>query len=271
MPFSNELFSLLAWLSTAACGAIAYVLMRRFDVKLGWRRARALLRHVPAAVRRLAAPGSHNVDPEIARHARRRSGDRRPPPARARHHRRGRRHDPRVGAVPDPVRLRLLGGAPIDCTRLAHQRRRPPRPGDLRGGVRTGIPTTPNRYGSVRSIVDEVFDDPRSRRAASSARSARSGSRRRSPCPRCATRAPAWRCSAAASLGFLFARDWGRVICCRPRSFTWPARTCSTTGAAWRSPLLPPSWRSTGYAVYMQVHGVESNIVNGPLPSYPIR
>jgi hypothetical protein len=26
-----------------------------------------------------------------------------------------------------------------------------------------------------------------------------------------------------------------------------------------------------GYAVYMQVHGVESNIVNGPLPSYPIR
>ena len=26
-----------------------------------------------------------------------------------------------------------------------------------------------------------------------------------------------------------------------------------------------------GYAVYMQVHGVEANIVNGPLPDYPVR
>ncbi len=26
-----------------------------------------------------------------------------------------------------------------------------------------------------------------------------------------------------------------------------------------------------GYAVYMQVHGVEANIVNGPAPSYPVR
>jgi hypothetical protein len=26
-----------------------------------------------------------------------------------------------------------------------------------------------------------------------------------------------------------------------------------------------------GYAIYMQAHGVESNIINGPLPAYPVR
>jgi hypothetical protein len=34
MPFSDETsFSLLAWLSTAACGTLSYVLLRRFDVR----------------------------------------------------------------------------------------------------------------------------------------------------------------------------------------------------------------------------------------------
>ena len=26
-----------------------------------------------------------------------------------------------------------------------------------------------------------------------------------------------------------------------------------------------------GYAVYMQTHGVEANIINGPVPDYPVR
>ena len=26
-----------------------------------------------------------------------------------------------------------------------------------------------------------------------------------------------------------------------------------------------------GYAIYMQAHGVEANIVNGPVPDYPVR
>ena len=71
-------------------------------------------------------------------------------------------------------------------------------------------------------------------------------------------------------LGFLFARDWGRVILLSaPVMYVAAARARRPAPPGDRR--RPASWRSTWYAVYMQVHGVESNIVNGPLPSYPIR
>ena len=93
--------------------------------------------------------------------------------------------------------------------------------------VRTGVPTTPNRYGSVRSIVESVFDDPKVelRRiffafgplwfaapfALPDLRYARAGLALFGCC----------------LLGFLFARDWGRVVLlAAPARCTWPGPTC---------------------------------------------
>ena len=86
LPFGHTFsFSLLAWLSTAACGTVAYVLMRRFAVRPWLAAALALcLVLMPAAVRGVAAPGPQRRPRDGAGHARRRPGDRRPPAAGAR-------------------------------------------------------------------------------------------------------------------------------------------------------------------------------------------
>jgi hypothetical protein len=138
--------------------------------------------------------------------------------------------------------------------------------------VRTGIPTTPNRYGSVKSIVDEVLDDPKveARRIFSSfgplwfaapfalftLRYARAGLALFGCC----------------LLGFMFARDWGRVILLSaPVMYVAGAHVLDDRRRLAIAAVAAFVALDVGYAVYMQVHGVESNIVNGPLPSYPIR
>jgi hypothetical protein len=274
MPFSNELnFSLLAWLSTAACGGVAYVLMRRFQVKpwLAASLALCLVMCPPLFV--VSLRQGHNVDPEtvlvmlIGGLA---IADRRPLALAI---------TIAIGATIRESALFLIPFAyaywaarPIDAEAIK-KTAAAGLPGlAIYAAVRTGIPTTPNRYGSVKSIVDEVFDDPKVelRRifsafgplwfaapfALATLRYARAGLALFGSC----------------LVGFLFARDWGRVILLSAPamyvagSYVLNDRTRLAIAAVAAFVAL-----DLGYAIYMQAHGVEANLINGPLPSYPIR
>jgi hypothetical protein len=274
MPFSNELsFSLLAWLSTAACGGIAYVLMRRFDVKpwLAASLALCLVMCPPLFV--VSLRQGHNVDPEtvlVMLVGGLAIADRRPLALGI---------TVAVGATIRESALFLIPFAyaywaarPID-TQALKRTLAAGLPGlAIYVAVRTGIPTTPNRYGSVKSIVDEVLDDPKveARRIFSSfgplwfaapfalltLRYARAGLALFGCC----------------LLGFMFARDWGRVILLSaPAMYVAGAHVLDDRRRLAIAAVAAFVALDVGYAIYMQVHGVESNIVNGPLPSYPIR
>jgi hypothetical protein len=274
LPFSNELsFSLLAWLSTAACGAIAYVLMRRFDVKpwLAASLALCLVMCPPLFV--VSLRQGHNVDPEsvlvmlIGGLA---IADRRPLALGI---------TIAIGATIRESALFLIPFAyaywaarPIDKQALK-QTLAAGLPGvAIYVAVRTGIPTTPNRYGSVKSIVDEVFDDPKVelRRIFYSfgplwfaapfglpvLRYARAGLALFGSC----------------LVGFLFARDWGRVILLSaPAMYVAGSYVLNDKRRLAILAVAAFVALDLGYAIYMQTHGVESNIINGPLPSYPVR
>jgi hypothetical protein len=274
MPFSNELsFSLLAWLSTAACGTVAYVLMRRFEVKpwLAAGLALCLVMCPPLFV--VSLRQGHNVDPEtvlvmlIGGLA---IADRNPLALGI---------TIAIGATIRESALFLIPFAyaywatsPVD-TQALKRTAAAGLPGlAIYAAVRTGIPTTPNRYGSVQSIVDEVFADPKveARRifnsfgplwfiapfALPTLRYARAGLALFATC----------------LAGFLFARDWGRVILLSaPAMYVAGAWVLNDRRRLAIATVLAFAALDVGYAVYMQVHGVESNIINGPLPSYPVR
>jgi hypothetical protein len=274
LPFSNELsFSLLAWLSSAACGAVAYVLMRRFETRpwLATALALCLVMSPPLFVTSLRQ--GHNVDPEsvlvmlIGGLA---IADRRPLALGI---------TIAIGATIRESALFLIPFAyaywaarPIDANVLK-KTAAAGLPGlAIYAAIRTGIPTTPNRYGSVKSIVDEVLDAPlvELRRIFTSfgplwfaapfalvaLRYARAG----------------LALVACCLFGFLFARDWGRVILLSaPAMYVAGAHVLNDRRRLALAAVAAFVALDVGYAVYMQVHGVDANIVNGPLPSYPVR
>jgi hypothetical protein len=274
MPFSNELsFSLLAWLSTAACGTVAYVLMRRFDVKpwLAASLALCLVMCPPLFVTSLRQ--GHNVDPEtvlvmlIGGLA---IADRNPLALGI---------TIAIGATIRESALFLIPFAyaywatrPVD-TQALKRTAAAGLPGlAIYLAVRTGVPTTPNRYGSVKSIVDEVLDDPKVelRRifisfgplwfaapfALLTLRYARAGLALFGSC----------------LVGFMFARDWGRVILLSaPVMYVAGAHVLNDRTKLALAAVAAFAALDLGYAIYMQAHGVESNIINGPLPAYPVR
>ena len=271
MPFSNELsFSLLAWLSTAACGAIAYVLMRRFDVKPWLAAPRALPRHVPAAVRRLAAPG-HNVDPEtvlvmlIGGLA---IADRRPLALGITVAIGATIRESALFLIPfayaywaarlidtQALKRTLAAGLPAwrSTRRCGPASRPPPTATAASGASSTRSSTTQGRGAPHLQLVRPALVRGAVRAAHAALRARRPGAVRLLPArlpvrPRLGPRDPA-----------------------RRRSCTWPGRVLDDRRRLAIAAVLAFVALDVGYAVYMQVHGVESNIVNGPLPSYPIR
>ncbi len=65
LPFSHTFsFSLLAWLSTAACGGLAYVLMRRFDIDKRLAAALGICLALSPTLFVVSLRQGHNVDPE---------------------------------------------------------------------------------------------------------------------------------------------------------------------------------------------------------------
>jgi hypothetical protein len=138
--------------------------------------------------------------------------------------------------------------------------------------IRTGIPTTPNRYGSALDIVNEVLDNPKVelRRifiafgplwfaapfALKDLRYARAG----------------LALFACCVLSFLFVRDWGRVVLlAAPAVYVAAAHVLNDRRRLAILAVAAFAALDLGYAVYMQAHGVEANIINGPVPDYPVR
>jgi hypothetical protein len=74
------------------------------------------------------------------------------------------------------------------------------------------------------------------------------------------------------ALAMLFAADWGRIVL-----LAAPVFYVAGAWALQRRPALAAlaaaafAAMNIGYAVYMDRTGVERNIINGPLPSYPVR
>ncbi|MEX1143089.1 MAG: hypothetical protein WD993_09865 [Thermoleophilaceae bacterium] len=67
LPFSHDFsFSALAWLSTVACGALAYVLMRRFDVRAWLAGALGVCLALSPTLFVASLREGRNVDPESA-------------------------------------------------------------------------------------------------------------------------------------------------------------------------------------------------------------
>ena len=274
LPFSNELsFSLLAWLASAACGTVAFVLMRRFEVKPWLAAGLALCLVMSPALFVTSLRQGHNVDPEtvlVMLAGGLAIADRRPLALGI---------TIAVGATVRESALFLIpfayaywAGRPLDATALKGTAAAGLPGLAIYAAIRTGIPTTPNRYGSVKSIVDEVLDNPlvELRRifisfgplwfaapfALRDLRYARAG----------------LVLVACCLLGFLFARDWGRVILLSaPVVYVAAAHVLTDRRRLALAAVAAFAALDVGYAVYMQAHGVEANIVNGPLPSYPVR
>ena len=274
LPFSHTFsFSLLAWLSSAACGTVAFVLMRRFAVKPWLAAALALCLVLSPQLLVVSLRQGRNVDPEtvlIMLAGGLAIADRRPLALGL------------VIALGTTIRESSLFLIPFAYAYWAT------RPVDrealkriaaaglpglvIYAAIRIGIPTTRNGYGKALDIVKQVLDDPQVelRRifiafgplwfaapfALRDLRYARAG----------------LALFACCVFSFLFVRDWGRVVCWRRRWSTWPRhyvlndrRRLAIAAVAAFVAL------DVGYAVYMQVHGVEANIINGPAPSYPVR
>jgi hypothetical protein len=271
LPFGHTFsFSLLAWLSTAACGTVAFVLMRRFDVPVWLAAALALCLVVSPHLLIASLRQGRNVDPEsvlVMLAGGLAVADRRPLALGI------------IVAVGSLVRESALflvpfayavwAARPVD-REVARQVLVATLPGVLLyAGVRVGVPTLGN---DLPNPLHQAASDPGPtfRRLATAF-------------------GPLWLVApfalrdlpyarrglvlvACCLVGFLFAGDWGRVILLAAPVFYVAAghvligrpRAAFATVAAFAA-------LDVVYAVYMQVHGVESGIVGGPLPTYPVR
>jgi hypothetical protein len=274
LPFGHTFsFSVLAWLSTAACGTVAYVLMRRFDTgpRLAAALALCLVLCPPLFV--VSLRQGRNVDPEtvlVMLAGGLAIADRRPLALGL------------IIAIGATIRESALFLIPFAYAYWAA------RPIDVRAlkrtaaaglpalaiyvAIRTGIPTTQNRYGKALDIVKEVFDAPfvELRRifiafgplwfvapfALRDLRYARAG----------------LALFACCLVSFLFVRDWGRVVLlAAPAVYVAAGHVLDDRHRLAIAAVVAFAALDLGYAVYMQAHGVEANIINGPVPDYPVR
>jgi hypothetical protein len=274
LPFSNELsFSLVAWLSTAACGTVAFVLMRRFGIRPWLAAALALCLVMCPQLFVVSLRQGRNVDPEtmlVMLAGGLAIADRRPLALGL---------IIAVGATIRESALFLIPFAyaywatsPVDTTALKRVAAAGVPGLAIYAAIRTGISTTPNRYGTVKDILDEVFASPHVelRRifiafgplwfaapfALRDLRYARAGLALLACCV----------------VSFLFVRDWGRVVLlAAPAVYVAAAHVLNDRRRLAIAAVVAFAALNVGYAVYMQVHGVESNIINGPVPNYPVR
>jgi hypothetical protein len=274
LPFSNTFsFSLLAWLSSAACGTVAFVLMRRFRVPAWIAAGLALCLVLSPQLLVVSIRQGRNVDPEtvlVMLAGGLAIADRRPLALGI---------AILIGATVRESSLFLIPFAyaywaarPVDVKTLKTVAVASA-PGLIAYVViRYGIPTTPNRYGSVGDIVSQVFDDPKVelRRifiafgplwfiapfALRDLRYARAG----------------LALFACCVFSFLFVRDWGRVLLlAAPVVYVAAGHVLIDRRRLAIAAIVAFAALDLGYAVYMQAHGVESNIINGPVPDYPVR
>jgi hypothetical protein len=274
LPFGHTFsFSLLAWLSTAACGTVAYVLMRRFDVRPWLAASLALCLVLCPQLFVVSLRQGRNVDPEtvlVMLAGGLAIADRRPLALGI---------TIMVGATIRESALFLIPFAyaywaarPLDSEALKRTAAAGLPGLALYVAIRTGIPTTSNRYGKALDIVKQVVDDPwvELRRifiafgplwlaapfALKSLRYARAG----------------LALFACCLLSFLFVRDWGRVVLlAAPVVYVAAAHVLDDRRRLALAAVVAFVALDVGYAVYMQAHGVEANIINGPAPSYPVR
>ena len=274
LPFGHTFsFSLLAWLSTAACGTVAYVLMRRFAVHPWLAAALALCLVLCPQLFVVSLRQGRNVDPEtvlVMLAGGLAIADRRPLALGI---------TIAVGATIRESALFLIPFAyaywaarPIDAEQLKRTAAASLPGLAIYAAIRLGIPTTPNGYGSALDIVNEVLDNPKVelRRifiafgplwlaapfALRDLRYARAG----------------LALFACCLVSFLFVRDWGRVVLlAAPVMYVAGAHVLNDRRRLAIVAVAAFAALDLGYAVYMQTHGVEANIINGPVPDYPVR
>jgi hypothetical protein len=77
---------------------------------------------------------------------------------------------------------------------------------------------------------------------------------------------------ACCAVAMTFALDWGRIAVLAAPVVCAAAAHVLRERPVWRAPVLG-SWLAliVVYAVYMQVHGVESGLIDASPPSYPVR
>jgi hypothetical protein len=274
LPFGHTLsFSLLAWLSSAACGKVAFVLMRRFGVQRWLAAGLALCLVLCPPLLVVSIRQGRNVDPEtvlVMLAGGLAIADRKPLALGL------------VIAVGATIRESALflipfayaywAAQPVDWEALKRVAAAGGPGLAIYAAIRFGIPTTPNRYGSSREILEEVFDEPQVelRRifiafgplwlvapfALRDLRYARAGLALLACCV----------------FSFLFVRDWGRVLLlAAPVMYVAGAHVLNSRRALAIAALTAFAALDVGYAVYMEVHGIDANILNGPVPSYPVR
>lgn len=282
LPFGHAFsFSLLAWLSSGACAGVAFALMRRFEVgrPLAVGLALCLATCPPLLVASLRQ--GRGVDPEsvlVMLAGALAIAGRRPLAFGV------------VVAIGALVRESALFLVPFAYAVWAE---RPWDPAAARrtalaslpgiaayAALRLAIPTVGREqvlgYGSALGgrldVLREALGDPlvQARRLASSfgplwlaapfalprLRFARAGLVLVGMC----------------AVAMLFAADWGRIVLLSAPVFY--------VAGAWALARRPPLAvlavaafvaMNLGYAVYMDRSGVERNLINGPLPSYPVR
>jgi hypothetical protein len=73
-------------------------------------------------------------------------------------------------------------------------------------------------------------------------------------------------------VAFTFAEDWGRIVLlAAPVIYVGAGHVLTDRRRLALAAVAAFVALNLVYAVYMQVHGVETGIVNGPLPLYPVR
>lgn len=77
---------------------------------------------------------------------------------------------------------------------------------------------------------------------------------------------------ALCAVAMTFAQDWGRIVLlAAPVIYVAAAHVLNPRRTLAIAAVLLFVAMDVGYAIYMQTSGVESGIVNGPLPSYPVQ
>ena len=282
LPFGNTFsFSLVAWLSSGACAGVAHLLMRRFEVRPPVAAALGLCLALSPILLAASLRQGRSVDPEsvlVMMAGALAIVDRRPVALAA------------VIAIGALVRESALFLAPFAYAIWASRAWDPRVAGRVAlvalpgvaayAALRLALPTVgreqvlgyDSALGGRADVVREALDDPwRAARRIASAYG------------------PLWLVAPLAlrDLGFarrglvlvalcmvamLFAADWGRIILLAVPVFYVAAghvlserpRAAALTVAAFMAMNL-------GYAAYMDQRGVREGIIEGPLPSYPVR
>ncbi len=255
LPFGTTFsFSALAWLASAACGALAFVLMRRFAVGRWLAAALALCLVVCPPLLVVSLRQGRGVDPEsllVMLAGALAIVDRRPAVLAA---------IVLVGALVRESSLFLVPFAyaiwaerPVDGA-AAGRALAAGVPGGLAyAALRLGLPTVgreqvlgyDSALGGRVDVLRETLREPwlALRRMIGAF-------------------GPLWLAApfalrdlsfarrglvllALCAVAMTFAQDWGASCCSPRRSSTWPPRTCSTAAGRWRSPPWSRSWRWT--------------------------